>query len=304
MFKKTIIATLVLAAAGAANAGMYQCKPGDVTVPCAMNAWDVGADALIFEQRSGINNGLVGANMDWKWGFRIEGSYHWGTGNDMNVNWAHYNNTTTFVPTANQIANSGLDGIALANSVGTRVSVNSAFDIINIEFGQHVDFGEVWDIRFHGGIEGAYLRNASYGPSLTGTVPFVIIPALGGGTVTTNLADTVKISGWGPRAGADMAYNMDSGVAFFANGAFSVLSSKIRSTNAAASPFPAPIGQNNVMLTQTEYKLGAKYVQPMAQGDLTWRVAWEAHDFIGALPGGTNLAWDGVSFGLKWLGQA
>jgi hypothetical protein len=76
-------------------------------------------------------------------------------------------------------------------------------------------------------------------------------------------------------------------------------------TNGAAQFIPnATAGSRNSMVTATEMKLGAKYTHAMAQGDLTLGVAWEAHNFINANLGVANLAWDGVSFGLKWVGNA
>jgi len=99
MFKKTAIAALVLGS-GAASAAMYApapapaCAAGNVTVPCERSAWDLGVDALYL--RSEDNNGVGAVNANsfrakYGWGFRLEGSYHFGTGNDATVNWAHYN---------------------------------------------------------------------------------------------------------------------------------------------------------------------------------------------------------------------
>lgn len=287
MFKKTLIATLVLAAAGAANAGMYQCKPGDVTVPCEMSAWDVGAEALWFTQRQGEMNDLLPDQFyDYKWGFRIEASWHWGTGNDFNINWMHYNNSTSNVVTEAQRVTAGLPGAGAGD--GTVVG-SSKFDVVNIEFGQHVDFGEVWDVRFHGGVQGAYLENG-----------------LGGNNFWPQEAEVLKVSGWGPRGGADLFYNFDNGLSFFSKGAFSVLSSRANTTTTTGANGNA-LGSNGgrrLAITETEYKLGGQYVQPLAQGDLTWKLAWEAHNFINATPTGTNLAWDGIAFGLHWLGMA
>lgn len=302
MFKKTMIATLVLAAAGAANAGMYQCKPGQVMVPCEMSAWDFGAEALAFTQREGVMNQVFADKYyDWNWGFRLAGSWHWGTGNDFNINWMHYNNATQNTLNPADVLNT--NAAAQMNAAGGTVSGSSKFDVVNLEFGQVVDFGEMWTIRFHGGVEGAYLENG-----------------LSGNNLFTDNAWRQKVAGWGPRAGADLMYHFDNGLGFFSNGAFSVLSSRSNitsngggfnsGTNTVGSvpgltQFTATNGGRRLMVTHTEYKLGAEYVQPLAQGDLTWKVAWEAHDFINAsLGGAADMAWDGISFGLHWLGMA
>jgi hypothetical protein len=291
MFKKTAIAALVLGFSGVASAAMYApapapaCSAGNVTVPCETSAWDIGGEALVLNAREGSLQRLPGRSADWGWGFRIEGSYHFGTGNDFNVNWAHYDKTTTTAVTA-------ADGIAVNNP--GNVDFQSRFDIVNFEFAQHVDFGEMWDVRFHGGVQYANLRN-----DVTSANGVLVA-----GVVSTS---ELKVSGWGPRAGADATYNFGNGFAVFGNSSVSVLSaSEDLSFANAAAVLPAGVtaGSRNSMVTATEMKLGAKYTHAMAQGDLTLGVAWEAHNFINANLGVANLAWDGVSFGLKWVGNA
>ncbi len=74
------------------------CVEGGVTVPCPHLALDIGVQALYLHQASSnavfftkhanpanITN-WYGINSTWDWGSKLEGSYHFRTGNDININ--------------------------------------------------------------------------------------------------------------------------------------------------------------------------------------------------------------------------
>jgi hypothetical protein len=275
MFKKTMIAALVLGTCGVANAGMYQtCKAGNATVPCEGSAWDFGADALYLNTREATVNSTnltVPTSADWGWGFRIEGSYHFGTGNDFNVNWAHFKKTTT----ANLDFGQGDNVVSL--------DWENGFDIVNFEFGQHVDFGERWDVRMHMGVQYARVNDE---------------------ISLNNAFGSIKVEGWGPRAGARVAYDINNGFGVFGDASISVLTASNDFTPAQGNGAAATVSRN-ALLTVSELDLGVKYSRTMEQGDLTLRVGWETHNFINAQGrvGGTgNIGFDGIFFGAKWVG--
>jgi hypothetical protein len=272
MFKKTMIAALVLGTCGVANAGMYQtCKAGNATVPCEGSAWDFGADALYLNAREASVNSTnltTPTSADWGWGFRIEGSYHFGTGNDFNINWARFKKTTT--------ADLTIQGIPF----GSR-DWESSFDIVNFEFGQHIDFGERWDVRVHMGVQYAQVKEDI--------------------SVNSNFSDS-QSSGWGPRAGADVAYDVNNGFSVFGKASLSVLSAEQEQGITTAGGV-TPATTRNQMVTVSEASLGVKYDKTMQQGDLTLRVGWETHSFINAFSQfNTSPGFDGIFFGAKWVG--
>ncbi len=84
------------------------CTPGNVTVPCESSAWDFGGQALylkpsfgapfagvtrVANATSGFDYPYFNKNNDWSWGFQLEGSFHFGTGNDIDLNWYHLSNS-------------------------------------------------------------------------------------------------------------------------------------------------------------------------------------------------------------------
>jgi len=199
MFKKTAIAALVLGFSGAASAAMYapapapSCAAGNVTIPCERNAWDLGIDALY--QRPEISS-VLASNDDFRakygWGFRLEGSYHFGTGNDVSLNWSHIKRTE--------------DNVLILD---TSTNVEAKMDMVNFEFGQMVNFGESVSTRFHGGLQ--YL-------SFTGKA-------------TQASTAEHKVTGFGPRAGLMTKYDFGNGFGVYGDLAAAMLLGKETTTN-------------------------------------------------------------------------
>jgi hypothetical protein len=152
MFKKTAIAALVLGFSGAASAAMYApapapaCAAGNVTVPCERSAWDLGVDLLYMRNDGNQFDEVPNFRAPYGWGFRLEGSYHFGRGNDANLNWTHYNKGGESV---NRMTRSKLD-------------------IVNFEMGQSVDFGENFDVRFQGGMQYVDVTDNGVGGAIAG----------------------------------------------------------------------------------------------------------------------------------------
>ncbi len=195
MFKKTAIAALVLGMSSVASAAVIasSCAPGAVSVPCEAQAWDLGVDALYMRTEGGENTGTNNYRADRGWGYRLEGSYHWGTGNDVNLNWAHFKKTTG------------------ANATLATTAAENKFDIINVEFGQMINVSEAVSMRFHGGLQFAELSSDD-----------VTANVVAAGTSVN------KAKGWGPRFGLDTTYAFGNGFAVFGNGAFTV--QKVKTT--------------------------------------------------------------------------
>ena len=316
--KKTALAVLALGISGAASAAMYApapapvCTPGNVTVPCETSAWDLGIEAL-YLQPLGTANGsyynmmtnAAGAttyysnDSDWDWGWRLEGSYHFGTGSDFTVNWSHFETDGYVGPWATAVVNVSAD-----------FYFDSKFDQFNMEFGQHVDFGEHVNTRFHGGLQYAKIRNNASWAAWN-----VAVPAVN----TATLATYSSFEGWGPRVGADTSYDFGNGFSIFANSAAALLvgdSDWNVMANAVGVPATSGYASHRQVVPELEAKLGVKYTHAMAQGDLTFDLGYQVMNYfnaqmtapsVGGIGGGagadSSYALQGIFFGAKWVGN-
>jgi hypothetical protein len=276
MLKKTAIAALVLGFSGAASAAMYApapapaCAAGNVTIPCEKNAWDLGIDALYLRPENVRLLDALGQRADYGWGFRLEGSYYFSTGNDVTLNWSHFKRTKDQTLTAAQAATAT---IVLGDTVNAgAASAEAKFDMVNFEFGQMINFGESVSTRFHGGLQ--YIQNTD--------------------NLTVQTLGTLdqKTTGFGPRAGVMSKYDFGNGFGVYGDVAAGMLVAKRTATSASDI--------HGTMIT-TDANVGVSYTHAMAQGDLTARLAWGVKQFT--FNSGTE-GFDGFTLGLKWVGNA
>jgi hypothetical protein len=227
MLKKIIIVFLGFVS-GVAIAGVMGsvCVPGDVTVSCETRLWDLGADALYFRSIFGANKGyqwrlnparelnpvLKDLSNDWNWGYRIVGSYHFNTGNDLTINWTHFSGTSQY--------RNILAPLVLQDRLVRFPSFfenNNRFDQANIVLGQHVQFSMRDKTRLYAGMQ--YANIQSMGQTyITNSVVELIT---NGSPI--NLFNNTSFQGIGPSIGIDYAYGLFNGFSLIANGAGSLV---------------------------------------------------------------------------------
>jgi len=311
--KKTALAVLALGSTAAFAGTMGPvCSAVNVTVPCENTAWDLGGRAL-YVQTTGVPNlgqqtitvgnttGTFGVNPQWSWGFQLEASYHYNTGNDFNLNWYHLrsdNASATGAHNFGTITAPGEYAAATYNVTSASGNVAAAWDTVNMEFGQHVDFGENKFARFHAGA--AWTRVGDSGAiALNGT--------FAGTAYNQSTSYSQVFNGFGPRVGTDLTYDWGNGLSIYGDGALGLLAGTGKSsvTNAGAS---FSTSQTRVV-PELDAKLGAMYTYAMAQGDLSLDVGWVWANYINSL---TSINDDitthdfgvqGLYFGMKWVGS-
>ncbi|KTC84893.1 Lpg1974 family pore-forming outer membrane protein [Legionella brunensis] len=305
---KKIIITAALTLGSSVFAGTMGpvCTPDNVTVPCASTAWDLGIQALYLRPTYSADNrhfaygGFQDINgttvyrqlkTDWDWGFKLEASYHFNTGNDINVNWYHWDEDKTYV-----FSRPSLDG---ERFLTLHHHVKPKWDAVNAEFGQHVDFGLRKNIRFHGGLQFARLQQREYSPYTE------IFPDGSTGTGANRLK--FKYSGVGPRIGTDMSYDLTNNFAVYGNAATAILvgDNEVIDT----SDVSPNRGSHTSVVPELEAKLGAKYTHLIAKGTLIldggymWINYFDTFHMVQEnVRGQTDFALNGPYVGIKWIG--
>ena len=316
--KKTAVAVLALSSSAVFAGSMGPvCSAVNVTVPCEATAWEFGAKALYF--KADINNNAdyhpVVADLadnqasNYNWGFQIEGAYHFNTGNDLNLNWYHVSNSKshTYGPAAANSFSFGPGASSQSTFKGGNSTVDPKWDMVNIEVGQHVDFGDNKAIRFHGGAQYSRVANSvthSSGTLFEGTADVV------SGSYTHYMSYNPTYNGFGPRLGMDMTYDWGNGLGIYANGATGILAgtrSMGFSYSDSLSNSVSGSASRTAVVPVVDAKLGATYTYAMAQGDLTLDAGWMWVNYfnVHANVEGENSDFgiQGPFIGLKWMGN-
>lgn len=332
--KKTAVAVLALGSSAVFAGTMGPvCAPGNVTVPCEKTAWNVGAQALYLQPvyslegnypqaalypstaTSNLNANYQTATTPYQWGFMVEGSYHFGMGNDVNVNWYRVHNTT-------DVANPTFDftdpGAAPAHVFSSQsATANPQWDQVDVELGQHVDFGDMKSVRLHGGVE--YARITTQYNTAT------VIPT----SISLNETANSSYNGFGPRGGVDAKYQLGNGFSVYGKGAGSLLVGPSSFSNSIVSSTTtnnaSAFGSSTLIVPELEGKLGVNYDYAMAQGDLTLDIGWMWINYFNAqqnalngsfanngtttngpvrgFKSSTDFGLQGLYFGGKWTGN-
>jgi hypothetical protein len=322
MLKKTTLVILGLAASGFAAAGYsappaLSCASGEVTTPCAVShQWNISVQALYLKPIYNANKGYdYGTNInsvkeldgDWGWGYHLEGSYHFNTGNDITMTWMHYDVDTK------RGGYVGATPFSLTR-VPYILFFDNKFDQVNLIMGQHTNMSMLQNTRFYGGLQYADIR--VHAVNTFTTTPLAITPLAPAGFRQYRDAD---FSGLGPIVGLDYAYNVIHNLNLTANTAASIL---YGSSRYSASYILAPSGlvRNDVyaskkaIVPSLEAKLGVNYTYEVAQGVLNLEGGYQVVNYFNALqtrkiantgmPTDSDFGLYGPYFGVKWVGNA
>lgn len=280
--------------AGAMGAGTLESVNSD------QHTWSFGAQANYLaptysvDYLTAFTTNATTANFnsldpDWNWGFKLEGGYQFNTDNDINVNWSHFDETTSRTILLTTIP-SGI-------TFNADTQVKPRWDAVNAEYGQNINFGERKNIRFHGGGQYAWFKTT--------------VLAAPAGTVFSDQL-TTKFNGVGPRVGADLAYDWRNGIVMYAKGATALLigtASFNTNTASVLSAAGSSNGSKRQMVPELEGQLGISYTYPLSQGDVKFDAGYLWLNYFDSQnirtfsrEGGTSdFALSGPYVGLKWM---
>ncbi|MFJ1268741.1 Lpg1974 family pore-forming outer membrane protein [Legionella lytica] len=302
--KKTTAAVLALGSSAVFAGTMGPvCTPGNVTVPCERTAWDIGGQAIDLQV---VNNndyfigdatGQYRDHSRWNWGFQLEGSYHFNTGNDVTLTWYHLDGSRNRFAFVTDFA--GIADVAGFANIGRK------WDAVNGELGQFVDFSANKKMRFHGGFQWARVKtDHAVGFGAPGTL------------IDTASYGETQYNGFGPRTGLDMNYVFTGyGFGIYAKAAAAILvgSSKFNSYASEFGTVVNPLhGSKTSIVPELEAKLGANYTYSMAQGDITLDAGYMWFNYFNALSNVSSVTTtartldfgaSGPYVGLKYVGN-
>jgi len=316
--KKAAIAMLALSSSAVCAGTMGAiCSGVNATTECEGTAWDFGARALYMKPihsagdytYAAVDN-PTGAYQNYRkssaWGFFLEGSYHYNTGSDANLNWYH------ITKSENKEFFGDFNYLNALDIEEGRSHLDPKWDAVNLEFGQSVGFGENKNLRFHGGFQ--YARIAIVN-ELRGKTPIGQDESF-----EFNYQTKPIYNGFGARVGADMGYDLGHGLGIYANAAAALLTGSVKTNSTyldtLGRTFQASASKAT-LVPELDAKLGVKYDYAMALGDLSVDVAWLWFNYFNvtqAIPsnfptGSTSqvvvgdFGLEGLYFGLHWLGN-
>lgn len=357
--RKSLITAIVFSTSTVSVAGSMgpECVPGNATVPCVNRAWELGIQALYLNPSYSINGftqtniaipaapagnaGVIrlvtnsvanNANNHWNWGFKLEGAYHFKTGNDLNLNWYHYNHSNSQLlkrsPGVANFFQDELTAATLFSDVANSLKTN--WNAVNLEMGQLLDFSEWATVRFHGGFQYANIQTTSTNTAISNNTAEEALELVN----ITNSNTTMKYNGFGPRVGLDLFYMVNHAFSVYGKAATALLigpktfnnfnaglyTPNAETTLRVSGPFAIfGSGSNTTLVPELEAKAGGAYTFFMAKSSLTIDAGWMWAAYFNAqgasasphglatsgypLQTQINFGIQGAYAGLKWLGN-
>jgi len=262
----------------------------NIRIPNPNSKWEVGVQYLLVQPavspRSPTLDPQPGMGQS---GLRLEGAYGWDTGNDVNINWTHL------------FERSWGNDTVLIDGLTNHTEVSTAFDAINVEFGQKFLVGDRATYRLHFGAQFARIQSTHTGTDTAIPVDLVVL----------NQSAKSTYTGGGPRIGVDAAYDIGWGFNLVGHTALALLFGNSKTTIAEDIILLDPATANfssNTTVPAIEGKLGVQYdyLTPY-NGTLSTELGYQTVSYQGALNAAilqSNFSFHGPYIGLKWSGNA
>ncbi len=309
---KNIVFSLGLLASSLSQAALHQAPlcSGDNQLPCEARAYDFGLDVLYFQNTANLmthniytegeeNTLNKGFNPNMGFGARLEGSYHFANGNAFTLTWSHFAKDSD-----GQTLYSNLFNDEAVPGSFTSFTQKSKFDIVNAELSQRLDFANRYELLIHGGVQYASMREVYIARNAVGA------PAEQSAAGSKLFSE--QINGIGPRVGIKSQFHTMKHIDLFAN----IATTALYTRNSVHSLRALKIYTNTEIMSANssarylkldlagDIAVGARYHVPTKHGDVSVKAAWEDHIYINAGFLDYNVSWQGVSLGVKWVGNA
>ncbi|MFJ1268743.1 Lpg1974 family pore-forming outer membrane protein [Legionella lytica] len=277
VLKRLILIVLALASGVlfAGNMGPV-CTPGTLTVPCQQMGWSLTANALYlqtnFNQKfsyyprgdNDIYNGLGG---QWGWGYQLQASYLFNTGNELSVSWYHLDGAS---------GNLKFNPLGEFDPLNVRLALKTQWDAVNGELGQLAKLGRDINYRIHGGFQFARLKN-TMNARVAFIVPADLLDLFDADSIPPprRLHYNTSFNGFGPRTGFDMDYILGNGFTMYAKAATTLLVGTIKSSvTGLAEPLPSLRGSYSAIVPELEASVGLNYSYPTKRGDFLFDLGY------------------------------
>lgn len=263
------------------------------------SAWDFGIQALYLKTSFSdgfafLEDTTVNLNTDkrnalklnWGWGFKLEGSYHFCPNSDLNLNLYHYKKSTkgSFVFRANPTADV--------------YTVTPDWDAVNLELGESIHLNEITNLRLHGGLQYAQMKTKYHSHGTD--------PIRGPGIER----DMLKYSGVGPRMGVDMSVGLiKNGISAYFGGDVAMLVGRSKFTfKETFLPHFSSGSRPTDVVPEIGLKIGARYDYAIPCGDVVFDLGYMFVNYFNALnfhddfnASETNFALNGLYVGVKLI---
>ena len=210
--------------------------------------------------------------------------------NDIQLDWTHLNSRTTGNISADGIQffigpdyEIGPDAASIRNASG---SATFRYDMVNLDAGQFLSFGQHVMMRFFGGLSAGSLQE-EVKATFTGTN--ITAPV---GPFSFSSDTTSNFTGIGPRAGMEMSYRANNGFGILGEAAVSALiggshsTMRFSTTTSLFTNNPQSIVDQNTtqVIPGFDAKLGISYQHECSRGSLfTIQAGYQAAVYINAI---------------------
>jgi len=306
---QTSVLVIGLAMAGVSQAAMFEnsCRPGHVTVPCEASAWDIGVEAMLLEATSGNNwdyaeyygtaPGIESLferrsfQPNHEFGWRVEGSYHFNTGNDATLIWTHFKEDSKVTGQSYQSDQYNDESQYFFNlyfdEINARTDVR--LDSLDLEFGQLAHYGHRYHVRTHYGFQWARIENGIEADvTLDESDLYLTSP-------TASYTNDSEFRGIGIRAGLDTGYELGNGFSLEGDAALAVLAGTLKSRTQLFTPGFETEGPNvppitNVWISkrraivpELDAVAAVRYTRQLSNSEISVSLGWRIINYFDAI---------------------